>query len=378
MPWYSASDVLPAELDSSSNRLAHHLIKSGAGPETTVGICLDRSPGNARRFAGGPESRGSLRTPRSFLPEDRIGAVIEDSSPLLILTQEDIAPRLRAVSCRLVCLDQAREAIMSGSTQKPESKVSPQSLAYLIFTSGSTGRPKGVEITHQSVVNLLSSMAHRPGLAPQDILLAVTTLSFDIAVLELFLPLIVGARVVIAPREDVADGNRLLALLAKSGASVVQATPATWRLLLEAGWNGRSQIKVLCGGEALPRDLADALLARSSSVWNMYGPTETTVWSATSGVEPGPDPVTIGPPIANTQFLVMNESARGRSEYPASCISAATESHAATGSSRGSRRRSSSEIRSKKLKARSSTRPVIWSATCPTAGSNSWAGWIRR
>ncbi|CEF48411.1 unnamed protein product, partial [uncultured bacterium] len=132
--------------------------------------------------------------------------------------------------------------------------------------------------------------------------------SFDIAVLELFLPLVVGAQVVIAAREDVIDGNRLLGLMVASGATVMQATPATWRLLLEAGWNGRPKIKVLCGGESLPRELADALLARSSSVWNMYGPTETTVWSATSQVEPGPETVTIGPPIANTQFFVLDGS----------------------------------------------------------------------
>ena len=153
-------------------------------------------------------------------------------------------------------------------------------------------------------------MARRPGLASQDTLLAVTTLSFDIAVLELYLPLCVGARVVLATRETASDGNKLLALLRESGATVMQATPATWRLLIEAGWKGPTNLKVLCGGEALPRDLADALLARSSSVWNMYGPTETTVWSATGPVEPGPGSVTIGPPIANTEFYILDE--RGR------------------------------------------------------------------
>ena len=275
-----------------------------------MGICLDRSLEVLVGLLAVLKAGGAYVPLDPYYPRDRIGAVIEDSAPSLILTQEDIAARLGTVPCRVVCLDQARAAIMSQSPRKPETTLSPRSLAYLIFTSGSTGRPKGVEITHRAVVNLLSSMAREPGLVPQDTLLAVTTLSFDIAVLELFLPLVVGARVVIARREDVTDGNRLLALLAASGATVIQATPATWRLLLEAGWNGRPQIKVLCGGEALPRDLADALLARSSSVWNMYGPTETTVWSATSRVEPGPEPVTIGPPIANTQFLVMDRSGR--------------------------------------------------------------------
>jgi len=163
-----------------------------------------------------------------------------------------------------------------------------------------------VQVPHRAVVNFLFSMARRPGLTAQDTLLAVTTLAFDIAVLELFLPLSVGARVVLASREEVVDGRKLLALLSSSRVTVMQGTPATWRLLLEAGWAGGAGLKVLCGGEALPRDLADELLVRSPSVWNMYGPTETTVWSAVSPVEPGPGPVTIGPPVANTQFYVLD------------------------------------------------------------------------
>ena len=295
-----------AELDAAANRLAHHLLSLGVGPGTTVGICLERSLEMLVGLLGVLKAGGAYVPLDPHYPRERIAAVIEDSTPALIVTQAEIASRLRPVPCRMICLDEDRTAIMRTSPRKPVSSVSPSSLAYLIFTSGSTGRPKGVEITHRSVVNLLSSMAIRPGLVAQDTLLAVTTLSFDIAVLELFLPLVVGARVVIAGRDDVSDGNRLLALLAASGTTVMQATPATWRLLLEAGSNGRPQIKVLCGGEALPRDLADALLVRSSSVWNMYGPTETTVWSATSRVEPGDGPVTIGPPIANTQFFVVD------------------------------------------------------------------------
>jgi amino acid adenylation domain-containing protein len=299
-----------AELDAASNRLAHYLKNMGVGPGTTVGICLDRSLEMLVALLAVLKAGGAYVPLDPYYPRERISAVIEDSTPVLILTSEDIASRLGSVPCGVICLDQARAAILQESSRKPDTNVSPRNLAYLIFTSGSTGRPKGVEITHRSVVNLLSSMANQPGLNPQDTLLAVTTLSFDIAVLELFLPLVVGARVVIAGREDVTDGNRLLALLTASGATAMQATPATWRLLIEAGWNGRPQIKVLCGGEALSRDLADALLARSASVWNMYGPTETTIWSATSRVEPGPQIVTVGPPIANTQFFVLDSSGR--------------------------------------------------------------------
>ena len=145
-------------------------------------------------------------------------------------------------------------------------KPSPDSLAYVLYTSGSTGRPKGVQIPQRAVVNLLTSMRREPGLVPEDTFLAVTTLAFDIAALELFLPLTTGACVVIATHEVAADGRRLARLLEDSSATVMQATPATWRMLLGAGWGGNPKLKVLCGGEALPRDLAERLLplARSS------------------------------------------------------------------------------------------------------------------
>src|SRR5262249_55090787 len=159
-------------------------------------------------------------------------------------------------------------------------RTTPENLAYVIYTSGSTGKPKGVQIPHRAFTNFLHSMRQQPGMTSEDILLAVTTLSFDIAGLELFLPLIVGARVVIVSREVASDGASLSDQIRDRGATVMQATPATWRLLLEAGWSGTKQLKILCGGEALSSGLASELLTRSSSLWNLYGPTETTVWSS--------------------------------------------------------------------------------------------------
>ncbi len=243
-------------------------------------------------------------------PPERITAVIEDARPALILSQEDVAARVGLTGPRIVCLGAAWPEVGREIDRPPADAAGAADPAYLIYTSGSTGKPKGVQIPHRAVVNLLCSMAHRPGLTSRDTLLAVTTLAFDIAALELYLPLCVGGKVVLATRETASDGNKLLALLTASGATVMQATPATWRLLLEAGWQGPSNLKVLCGGEALPRDLADELLARSPSVWNMYGPTETTIWSATSPVEAGPGPVSIGPPIMNTEFYVLDEKGR--------------------------------------------------------------------
>ena len=184
--------------------------------------------------------------------------------------------------------------------------MTPDHLAYVIYTSGSTGRPKGVQVVQRAVVNFLASMQVEPGLTAEDTLVAVTTLSFDIAGLELFLPLTVGARVVIAGGTVVADGPQLMALMDCSNVTVMQATPATWRLLIQAGWRGDRGLRILCGGEALPRELADQLLARCGELWNMYGPTETTIWSTVYQVQSGEGAISIGRPIANTQIYILD------------------------------------------------------------------------
>ena len=296
-----------AQLDGAANRLAHFLRKRGVGAGDRVAVCLDRSPEMLLGVLSVLKAGAAYVPLDPEFPRERITAVIEDAHPSVLLSQEGVASRLGLTGARIVLLDSAWPEVMRESDRTPAGGMTPSDLAYVIYTSGSTGKPKGVEVPHRGVVNLLCSMASRPGLAAEDVLLAVTTLAFDIAALELFLPLCVGARVVLATREAAGDGNQLLALMAESGATVMQATPATWRLLLEAGWNGPTNLKVLCGGEALPRDLADELLARSPSVWNMYGPTETTIWSAASPVAPGPGAVTIGPPIANTEFYVLDK-----------------------------------------------------------------------
>jgi acyl-coenzyme A synthetase/AMP-(fatty) acid ligase len=175
----------------------------------------------------------------------------------------------------------------------------------VLYTSGSTGRPKGVEIEHGALTNFLLSMAETPGLEAEDVLLAVTTISFDIAGLELFLPLTVGARVEIASRSTALDAVALGKALESSGATVMQATPATWRMLLESGWAGDERRKVLCGGEALGRDFAQRLLPKCGELWNLYGPTETTIWSSAARIESA-EAVTIGRPIANTRMYVLD------------------------------------------------------------------------
>jgi amino acid adenylation domain-containing protein len=290
-------------LNRRANRLAHHLRGMGVGPETRVAVYVERSLEMVVGLLGTLKAGGAYVPLDPGHPRERIAQMLEDAGPLAVLTQEHLREGLLG---RVVCLGAEWEVIARQSAANPRSLAAPESLAYVIYTSGSTGRPKGVQIAHRGVVNFLNSMGWRPGLTERDVLLSVTTVSFDIAGLEIFLPLMVGARVVLVGREVAGDGGRLLKRLAESGATVMQATPATWRLLLEVGWEGDRRLKILCGGEAFPRELANRLVERSGEVWNMYGPTETTIWSAIYAVEEGEGQVPIGRPIANTQLYVLD------------------------------------------------------------------------
>ena len=202
------------------------------------------------------------------------------------------------------------DALTIASHSHPAVEGHPESLdnaAYVIHTSGSTGRPKAVEISHRAFVNLLESMREKPGFSASDTLLAITTVSFDIAGLELFLPLISGGKVVIASRSVALDPYLLASAIEESACTVLQATPATWRGLLSTGWRGKLGMRVLCGGEVLTRDLADRLLALRLELWNMYGPTETTIWSTVHRVTEGKGPIAIGQPIANTRTYILDQ-----------------------------------------------------------------------
>jgi amino acid adenylation domain-containing protein len=298
-----------AELDRDANRLANLIRSRGVVTGDRVAILLDRSVEMLSGILGILKAGASYIPLDPEFPKDRVASVFEDASPSLIVTRSEVAERLGIPTADALCLDRVGEEVVLASDVSPSTAVTSADLAYIIYTSGSTGKPKGVQISHRAAVNFLCSMIHEPGIKSDDVLLAVTTLSFDIAVLELYLPLCVGARVVIATRDDTFDGDRLAELLQSTGTTVMQATPATWRLLLEAKWKGDPKLKLLCGGEALPLDLARELCSRAGSVWNMYGPTETTVWSAVSRVDPLATVMTVGLPIANTEFYVVD--ARG-------------------------------------------------------------------
>lgn len=297
-----------SELDRRSNRLAHRLRALGVGPDVLAGICLERSIDMVVALLGVLKAGGAYVPMDPQFPRERLAFMAEDARMSVLVTEDRLRGLVAAPGAAVLSVDGDRDEIEREDDRTPVNIASPESLAYVIYTSGSTGRPKGVRIAHRSVVNLLESMRREPGLGPGDRLVSVTTLSFDIAGLEIYLPLIVGARLVLASSADTADGLALSRLLAKSEATVMQATPATWRLLLEAGWKGQKGLKILCGGEALGRDMAGRLLASGSEVYNLYGPTETTIWSTVHRVTPGADAVPIGRPIANTQVYLLDEN----------------------------------------------------------------------
>jgi len=236
--------------------------------------------------------------------------MVEDSGLVVVVTREESQGLLSDTEVEFVCVDAEAAAIAGQDSARPEVPVTCRDRMYVIYTSGSTGRPKGVELEHRSVSNFLASMAREPGFAPGESLLAVTTLSFDISVLELMLPLVVGGTVMLASKQATADGGTLAALLERLQPSVMQATPATWRMLMLSGWEGSPDLRIFCGGEALPRELAEELLPMGRELWNLYGPTEATIWSTVSRVASGAGPVSIGRPIANTQIYVLDRNRR--------------------------------------------------------------------
>ncbi|HEC84909.1 MAG TPA: amino acid adenylation domain-containing protein, partial [Thioploca sp.] len=300
-------------LNVRANQLAHHLQTLGVGPEVLVGICVERSFEMVIGLLGILKAGGAYVPLDPSYPKERLALILEDANVSVLLTQERLIVELPKHQAQSICFDSDWETFSDAPSNNPATTVEPKNSAYVIYTSGSTGKPKGVVISHQSVVNFLSAMQYSPGLTEQDILLAVTTISFDIAVLELYLPLMVGAQIVLVSREIASDGIRLLDQLNHSGATVMQATPATWRMLLMAKGEGHWSKKIIVGGEALPRQLALQLQEKGADVWNLYGPTETTVWSACYPVAKAPlagltcdTQESIGRPIANTQLYILD------------------------------------------------------------------------
>jgi len=296
-----------AELNASANRLAWHLKSLGVGPDTGVAVCVERSAELIIALLAVLKAGGAYIPIDVEYPEDRLEFVMANAKPQALVTQRALADRFSAV--RNTVLMDADPGIKSqpDSNLKPSSRL--ENMAYVLYTSGSTGLPKGVQIEHRSFLNCLLAMKQEFSFTADDALLAITTISFDIAGLEIFLPLIAGARVVLAPHDAVRDSSKLIPLIPASRATVMQATPATWRMLVDAGWKGQPGLKILSTGDVLSGDLAQALVRRGQKVWNLYGPTETTIYSSIQPiVQPLERPVPIGRPIRNTQIYVLDRN----------------------------------------------------------------------
>lgn len=295
------------DLNRRAMQIATRLRAAGAKHQDLIAVLLDRS---SDLVAG---LLAVLRLGCAYLPLDpelprtRLERLLEEAGPPLLLTDQHLCGRIPGEQARIVLCDGGDLA--DGPPPVPETPMpSPGDLAYVLFTSGSSGRPKAVEISHRALANLLESFRAAPGFESADAMFAVTTLSFDIAALEIFLPLISGGRLVLATRDELSDPGLLTARLTASNATMMQGTPSLWRQLVANDWPGLPHLTLLCGGEALDRDLADRLLERGRALYNVYGPTETTIWSLMAQVCAEQGPVPIGGPIANTLVYILDRN----------------------------------------------------------------------
>jgi amino acid adenylation domain-containing protein len=298
-----------AELNHCADKLCGRLQRAGAAPGSLIPVCLNRSTELLVALLAVIKSGAAYVPLDPASPKHRITAILDDIQPRVLISENSLLPLLERYQSQCLVLGgeviEDREEPAGKITASTVETPAPDSLAYVIFTSGSTGKPKGVEISHGALANFLDSMRREPGFTDQDRILAVTTVSFDIAGLELFLPIYVGGEAIVALAPG--DLPTLLDDLTRVRPTVMQATPALWQMLIGGGWEGDPEMTALCGGEALAPTLAAALLTRVKDLWNMYGPTETTVWSSVFRVNSATGTsIPIGGPIQNTRFYVLD------------------------------------------------------------------------
>ncbi|WP_327035385.1 non-ribosomal peptide synthetase/type I polyketide synthase [Micromonospora ureilytica] len=300
---FGATTLTYAQLNTRANRLAHRLRRAGVGPDGTVAVCLHRSEDLPVTLLGVLKAGGAYVPVDPDYPIERQRYVLTHSGATVLVTEPDLADRFAGY---------AGEVLLNGTTPDtgpetdPEPLAGPDHLAYVIYTSGSTGHPKGVRVTHGAVVNTLATMRERPGLTSDGTMLAMASFAFDMSVPELFLPLVVGARMLLVGRDVGYDAPRLAALLAAEGVTLAQGTPATWRLLIESGWTGLPGLTAVCGGDVVSAPLARQLAERVGALWNLYGPTEAAVWTTMDRLEPGFTQLSIGRPIGNMRAYLLD------------------------------------------------------------------------
>lgn len=289
------------------NKIAHNLYQLNIQKGDRIGIFMNRGVEMVAALLGVMKV-GAIYVPMDpSFPKERLDWMIEDGDIHLVLTNRDLKEEELNQQVSRILVEEIMELPCEVEMNEYFTDLTGEDSAYIIYTSGSTGKPKGVEIQHKALVNFLQSMAVTPGIDKEDRVLAITTLSFDISILEIFLPLTVGAKSIILGREDTIDGNKLRRKLEKLKPTIVQATPVTWRMLLDYGWHGDSQIKALCGGEALTIELAKKMKEKCGEVWNVYGPTEATVWMTVKEIQLDIEKVTIGKPIHNMNAYILDD-----------------------------------------------------------------------
>ncbi|MDJ0508497.1 MAG: amino acid adenylation domain-containing protein, partial [Crocosphaera sp.] len=303
---FEGEEISYQTLNSKANQLAYELQSLGVKLETVVGIYLESSVEMIITLLAILKVGGSYLPLDPSYPQERINYMLEDAQVSFLVSVRALMKNLPNYQEQVIFVDENKDNHWQEYQQNPHSNLTSNNLAYIIYTSGSTGKPKGVEIEHKSLINLLLHFKNQLQVTTQDSWLSVTTLSFDIAALEIFLPLITGGKLILASRQVARDGRELLKTLNQSQVTILQATPSTWQMLLLAGWKGTPNLTMLSGGEALSQELAARLLTLGYRLYNVYGPTETTIWSLSNCISNEREKITIGYPISNTEVYVLD------------------------------------------------------------------------
>jgi amino acid adenylation domain-containing protein len=297
------------QLNDSANRYARFLVGYGVSKGDIVGLVVDRSPEMVFILLAIVKSGATYLPLDPEYPQARVEFMLEDTGATVLITSEIYSGTYRSRAREILLEDMLRQASQYPAAP-PEVKISMDDVVYVLYTSGSTGQPKGAQITQQGLMNFLIGMQKEPGIDEHDRVLALTTICFDISGLELFLPLITGAEIILTDAQTSRDTRLLMEVVKKERVTIMQATPATWRMMLESAWEERLPIKALCGGEALSKRLAERLLDKCDSLWNMYGPTETTVWATLKKIKTGDEIITVGHPIDNVYAYILDSQLR--------------------------------------------------------------------